>query len=252
MEENGPRAKGGQGVIVVGTLAPTEGSVEAQPAKRLVAVKKIEWNYEDSERSKTVLKSFVNELSLIATLSHQNIVKLLGFVEDVGNGAAWIVLLWEENGNLRELLQSGEWDIPERVSLIQDTVKGLEYLHTAQPPICHGDLKSLKILVSSSYHAIITDFGSARIRRIVTTGDSELDSTRQGTKGRLNPGITSPQAGFNAADFDFTLTGPGFSLGWTAPEVLDDGVQDLPSDMWAMGWICWEVSSFEWRAVPVR
>ncbi|KIO17100.1 hypothetical protein M407DRAFT_85297, partial [Tulasnella calospora MUT 4182] len=40
---------------------------------------------------------------------------------------------------------------------------GLEYLHSRKPPICHGDLKSLNILVSSSYRAIITDFGSARV-----------------------------------------------------------------------------------------
>ncbi|KIO32084.1 hypothetical protein M407DRAFT_38542, partial [Tulasnella calospora MUT 4182] len=107
-------------------------------------------------------KAFVNELSLMAELSHPNIVKLIGFVEDMEKGDAWIVLPWEANGNVRRFLQSGEWDIPERLSLIEDVVTGVEYLHTRQPSICHGDLKSLNILVNSSYHAMITDFGSAR------------------------------------------------------------------------------------------
>ncbi|KIO21252.1 hypothetical protein M407DRAFT_48602, partial [Tulasnella calospora MUT 4182] len=157
---------------------------------------------------------FVNELSIMVTLSHPNIVEFIGFVEDMQKGDAWIVVPWEANGNVREFLQSGEWDIPERISLIHDVIKGVEYLHTREPPICHGDLKSLNILVNAFYHALITDFGSARIKQNI----------------ELNP-----------KTLELTLTGPGFSLRWTAPEVLDDGVQDLPSDMWAIGWICWEI-----------
>ncbi|KIO19446.1 hypothetical protein M407DRAFT_246160, partial [Tulasnella calospora MUT 4182] len=112
----------------------------------------------------------------MSTLSHENIVQLIGFVEDLGNGEAWIILSWEPNGNVSEFLASGEWEVPERISLIQDTFEGLKYLHTRQPPICHGDLKSLNILVSSSYRAIITDFGSARVvRESADGGTSEVD-----------------------------------------------------------------------------
>ncbi|KIO32102.1 hypothetical protein M407DRAFT_54856, partial [Tulasnella calospora MUT 4182] len=50
-------------------------------------------------------KAFVNELSLMAELSHPNIVKLIGFAEDMQKGDAWIVLPWEANGNVREFLQ---------------------------------------------------------------------------------------------------------------------------------------------------
>ncbi|KIO20167.1 hypothetical protein M407DRAFT_60603, partial [Tulasnella calospora MUT 4182] len=141
-------------------------------------------------------QSFVNELSLMASLSHPNIIQFLGFVEDMDKADARIILPWEADGNVRDFLKSGEWDIPERVSLIQDTAKGLEYLHTHDPPICHGDLKSLNILVNSSCRAVITDFGSARIRR----------------------SSTSPQAKFNRSTSALTLTGPAYSLRWTAPE----------------------------------
>ncbi|KIO20157.1 hypothetical protein M407DRAFT_81884, partial [Tulasnella calospora MUT 4182] len=189
-----------------------------------VAIKKLEWPRDDVEESTKFFKvlfdsyspsignlnasyqSFVNELSLMASLSHPNIIQFLGFVEDTTKGDAWIILPWESNGNVREFLKSGEWDIPERISLIQDAAKGLLYLHTHDPPICHGDLKSLNILVNSSYQAIITDFGSARIRR-------------------------------NVASDNGSETPCQYSLRWTAPEVLDDGTQDLPSDMWALGWI---------------
>lgn len=63
-------------------------------------------------------QSFVNELSLMKDLSHPNIVKLVGFVENMEKGDAWMILPWEDNGNVREFLLSGEWDIPERISLV--------------------------------------------------------------------------------------------------------------------------------------
>ncbi|KAG9042096.1 hypothetical protein FS837_011355 [Tulasnella sp. UAMH 9824] len=108
-----------------------------------VAVKMFGWNCDDIEESTKFFKSFVHELSLMAELCHPNVVRLIGFVEDMEKGKAWMILPWESNGNVREFLKSGEWDIPERISLIQDTARGLEYLHSRQPPICHGDLKSV-------------------------------------------------------------------------------------------------------------
>ncbi|KIO16728.1 hypothetical protein M407DRAFT_85681, partial [Tulasnella calospora MUT 4182] len=87
---------------------------------------------------------------------------------------------------------------------------GLAYLHRRKPPICHGDLKSLNILVSSSYRAIITDFGSARV----------LDKL---------------------AERFLTLTGPSWSLRWAAPEVVKGATPSLPCDIWSAGWVCWEI-----------
>lgn len=52
-------------------------------------------------------------------LSHPHIIKILGFVEDIQKGIAWLVLPWETNGNVREFLLSGRWELPERVSLVR-------------------------------------------------------------------------------------------------------------------------------------
>ena len=46
-------------------------------------------------------------------------MEIIGFVEDVDNRIAWLVFPWEDNGNLREFLRSGGWEIPERVSLVR-------------------------------------------------------------------------------------------------------------------------------------
>ncbi|KIO21978.1 hypothetical protein M407DRAFT_79667, partial [Tulasnella calospora MUT 4182] len=148
------------------------------------------------------------EVQVMAGLSHENIVRLIGYVEDLENGTAWIVLPWEPNGNVSEFLAKGDWEIPER---IQDTFEGIKYLHTRQPPICHGDLKSFNILVNSSYRAVITDFGSARV--ISALGDEALSID----------------------------SGPAWSLRWAAPEVMNGERPSLSSDIWAAGWVCWEV-----------
>ncbi len=63
------------------------------------------------------MQLLLNEVSLLATTSHPNIVKLEGFVEDLTKGIAWLIIPWQQNGNIREFLSSGDWEIPERIAL---------------------------------------------------------------------------------------------------------------------------------------
>ncbi|KAG8968639.1 hypothetical protein FRC05_001491, partial [Tulasnella sp. 425] len=46
----------------------------------------------------------------------------------------------------------------ERLELVRDTLKGLQYLHTRDPPIIHGDLKSI-MTGNPPYHDIKNDAG---------------------------------------------------------------------------------------------
>lgn len=64
------------------------------------------------------LKPFAHEVDLLSDLDHDNVVRIIGFVEAVGEGVAWIVFSWEKNGNLREFIRSANWELPERVSLV--------------------------------------------------------------------------------------------------------------------------------------
>lgn len=56
----------------------------------------------------------------MAELSHENIVQLIGFVEDFEDGQAWIVMSWAPNGNVSEFLATGKREIPERISLVSE------------------------------------------------------------------------------------------------------------------------------------
>ncbi|KIO23561.1 hypothetical protein M407DRAFT_26938 [Tulasnella calospora MUT 4182] len=234
--QTGFHSSGANGDVAVATLVLDESGLAAQEELR-VAVKKIRFNDEiDKER---VLKAFVIELRVLNRLAHPHIVKITGFVEDIENGIAWLVFPWEENGNVREFLRSGEWDIPERVSLINDVAAGLEYLHSRSFPVCHGDLKSLNILVNNTYHAVITDFGSARMMREVNKVGKDEQVTPM--KYADPQGDQSCQLGLSVSGNQLTLTGPKWSFRWAAPEVLSGHDPKVPSDIWAFGWICWEI-----------
>ncbi|KIO19749.1 hypothetical protein M407DRAFT_48863, partial [Tulasnella calospora MUT 4182] len=150
----------------------------------------------------------LREAEILVRLSHSNVIRLEGFVEDVSKDVIWLVFPWESKGNLRDFLASQEWEIPERISLIYDVAEGLEYLHSQEPPICHGDLKSVNLLVNSRCCAVITDFGSAPT--------------------------------FCTTTKTITLTGNMYTLRWAAPELLMDDRGSLWSDIWALGWICYE------------
>ncbi|KIO33759.1 hypothetical protein M407DRAFT_17370 [Tulasnella calospora MUT 4182] len=235
---------GGQGAVEAAILAspPSSSPPESDDAE-FVAVKKLHVDEEtDGDR---VLAPLAHEVNLLNDLSHENVVKIVGFVEEVEKGVAWMIFAWEKNGNLREFVRSAKWELPERVSLIQDVVMGLSYLHGRNPPICHGDLKSLNVLVNSVNRAVITDFGSARAVDPVAEGASKGVHTAKG-------GTTSHQIATEAPDAEaltveiapsgefITLTGPTWTVRWAAPELLGGDLPGLGSDIWALGWICWE------------
>lgn len=81
----------------------------------------------------SILQKMTHEINLLSKLSHCNIVKLVGFVEDVKEGIAWIIFPWESNGNLREFAQSANLEVPERISLVCDLMacwnEGLTSIH---------------------------------------------------------------------------------------------------------------------------
>ncbi|KAG8915413.1 Ephrin type-A receptor 8 [Tulasnella sp. 408] len=168
------------------------------------------------------LRTFANELQLLDTLDHPNIIKLVGFVEDMKQCIAWFVFPWEANGNVREFLLSGKWELPERVSL-------------------------LNILVNSEHRAVITDFGSARIQNQGRGFNITNRSPRRQaalTDPNVTPSDGCPEATVSATTGELTLTGPSWSFRWAAPEILNEEEPCLASDIWALGWIAWESVPF--------
>ncbi|KIO28175.1 hypothetical protein M407DRAFT_22654 [Tulasnella calospora MUT 4182] len=245
--------RGGYASVAVATLLPLEksdrlpygpgddtSSLSTKDGTH-VAVKRL--TILDNTDLSGLLRAFVREIGIVASIRHPNIVRLLGFVEDIQGRIAWMIFPWEANGNIREFLSSRRLTVPERISLINDVVTGVEYLHSREPPIWHGDLKSLNILVNDEGGAVVTDFGSARV---LSDRDTKRPNSEPVSLFEPTP-IPDDDNGFTGSERPElitvlrALTGPAWSTRWASPERLNGQSPDLPSDIWALGWVCWEV-----------
>ncbi|KXN91116.1 Putative L-type lectin-domain containing receptor kinase I.4 [Leucoagaricus sp. SymC.cos] len=164
--------------------------------------------------SPTFNQAHAAELILMASISHESCFPLLGFCESIGEpGSVGIVLPWMENGDLATFIEEN----PEclRITLVEDIVQGLEYLHE-NLNIVHRDLKAGNVLVAPGPFqpkAMLADFGISLLTEI--TGDVLMNS----------------------------FIG---SINWMAPELLK--MEEPPSretDMWALGCTIYEVLSGE-------
>ncbi|XP_057873774.2 wall-associated receptor kinase-like 14 [Cryptomeria japonica] len=151
-------------------------------SERAVAVKKIR----HMERQGEGIQQVMNEIKLLSSVDHPNLVRLIGCC--IENGEAILVYEYMPNGTLAEHLQRhrGEglsWT--RRLTLASETASALAYLHsTINPPIYHRDVKSSNILLDFNFNSKVGDFG---LSRIVPTEESHISTVPQGTPGYVDP-----------------------------------------------------------------
>jgi serine/threonine protein kinase len=82
-----------------------------------------------------------------------------------------LAMEYMEYGSLHDLLRNDTMFLSGEIILqiMRDLAQGLRYLHSARPPILHGDMKARNILVDSRFRAKLCDFGlSAKQSNIIT------------------------------------------------------------------------------------
>lgn len=132
--------------------------------KTPIAVKKLE--VMRSDKSEETLnqcqrEQSMRELKYLNSCRHDNILPLYGISFE--SGKYCLVYQFMPNGSLEDRLLMRKntptliWS--ERLNIAKGTALGLQFLHSREPPLIHGDIKSANILLNAHMDPVIGDFG---------------------------------------------------------------------------------------------
>ncbi|XP_072957336.1 cold-responsive protein kinase 1 [Typha angustifolia] len=141
-----------------------------------------------SSESRQGVQEFLNELSVISNILHENLVNLYGCCVEEDHRI--LVYKYLENNSLAQtLLGRGcsniQFDWRTRSRICIGVARGLAFLHEeVQPPIVHRDIKASNILLDKDLTPKISDFGLAKL---FPSNMTHISTRVAGTIGYLAP-----------------------------------------------------------------
>jgi serine/threonine protein kinase len=177
---------GAYGTVYVGKLPGS-----SAPAA-LVAIKRLRCRlHHDDDDAAAEAALLLNEIKLISSVSHPNLVRLLGCCLDRGEQV--LVYEYVPNGTLSQHLLSASsggrsrltWRA--RLGVAAETAAAIAYLHGMRPPIFHRDVKSSNILLDGALRPKLADFGLSRAVDRLEAARSHVSTAPQGTPGYVDP-----------------------------------------------------------------
>nr|CAD1840297.1 unnamed protein product [Ananas comosus var. bracteatus] len=170
-----------------------------------VAIKLLERPENDPERAQLMEQQFVQEVMMLATLKHPNIVRFIGACR---KPMVWcIVTEYAKGGSVRQFLMKRQnRSVPLKLAVKQalDVARGMAYVHGLG--FIHRDLKSDNLLIFADKSIKIADFGVARIE-VQTEG-------------------MTPETG---------------TYRWMAPEMIQHRPYNQKVDVYSFGIVLWEL-----------
>ncbi|KIK53337.1 hypothetical protein GYMLUDRAFT_179049, partial [Collybiopsis luxurians FD-317 M1] len=134
-EGENPVAGGGFADIWRGTLN-----------KKPVCLKVLRLTLEQNETTRDkIRKEFCDEALVWRQLDHPNILTFLGVNMDLFSPSFCLISPWMENRDIKTFLEKN----PQHslLSVLCDVAAGLQYLHSRNPPLIHGDIRGVRVLL---------------------------------------------------------------------------------------------------------
>ena len=177
----------------------------------------------DTER----LQRFQAEARAVAAMNHPNIVTIHGVEED--HGIHFIAMELVEGRTLHKLIPRGGLPLPEFFHIAEQLTEAVAVAH--QSGITHRDLKPDNVMVSSSGHVKVLDFGLAKL--VDEPGEGAFDGMTLVDADRApSPHLTE----------DGALLG---TIPYMSPEHVTGRGVDHRSDVFSLGIILYEMLTGE-------
>ncbi|CAG7724096.1 unnamed protein product [Allacma fusca] len=162
------------------------------------------------------LKDFLEEAAIMKTMTHPNLVRLIGVC--TREPPYYIITEFMENGNLLDYLRTCDKTTVNELVLLHfatQIASAMSYLESRN--FIHRDLAARNCLVGENFVVKVADFGLARLMR----------------------------------DDTYTAhAGAKFPIKWTAPEGLAYNKFSTKSDVWAYGILLWEIATYGMSPYP--
>ena len=165
---------------------------------RIVAVKHLHQHHAAAAAGRAFsTKSFCNEILILSSIDHPNLVKLHGYCSDPRG--LLLVYDYVPNGTIADHLHGPKslyrkasltWQV--RIDIALQTAMAIEYLHfSVEPPIVHRDITSSNIFLEKDMRIKVGDFGLSRLLVFPESTSSSSSgyvwTGPQGTPGYLDP-----------------------------------------------------------------
>jgi serine/threonine protein kinase len=125
--------------------------------------------YQAKRRVAGLKRDFIEEMRIVSKLRHPSVTTVMGAV--LGK-EPMLVMEYMTLGSLYDILMNESYPFESDVLLymLRDVVQGMRFLHTADPPIVHGDLKAANVLITENFKAKVADFGLSQKKRLGNVG----------------------------------------------------------------------------------
>ena len=164
-------------------------------------------------------KMLNEEIRQMAKLRHPNIVMLMAACREPQSGDLCLVTELLQQGSMQDVIDDAiPFDMATLVRCALDIVKGMAFLHNADPEVVHNDIKPSNILVDSNFGCKVADFGLAGATGVFAGGTPEYMAPELITLGQA--GKASDVYAFGITLWQIVARETPFALGGSASSSL--------------------------------